>query len=338
VSDDILKVGKLPLEVLTSLLQTNVLKDERIIVGPSVGEDAAVIDAGGPNYLIATTDPITFTTDKIGWYVVNVNANDIATRGGRPQWFLVTMLLPERETCRIDIEKIFQQMLEACDSLGISLVGGHTEITHGLTRPILIGHMLGEVEKDRLVATKGAREGDAVILTKGIAIEGTAIIAREKENELAGIFDAELLSRAKDFLGSPGISVVRDALVAGATANIHAMHDPTEGGLATALHEIGQAADVGLVVDSALIPVLPETRMFCNYYDLDPLGLIASGALLIAVSDSDAKGVINSLSVEGIPASVIGRVVHRSEGIKVRTAEGLIDLPIYAGDELTKIL
>ncbi len=330
-------VGKIPLGVLDALLKRNLIQDERVIVGPAVGEDAAVIDTGGVKYLIAKTDPITFATDDIGWYAVNINANDIATMGGCPKWFLATLLLPENMATKEYVERIFQQVLDSCHSLGVSLVGGHTEVTHDINRPIIIGQMLGEVEKKKLVRTDGAREGDAIILTKGIAVEGTAILAREKKEEIARVFGAEMLSRCKNFLFRPGVSVLKEALIAGETAQVHSMHDPTEGGLATALHEIAWAAKVGLVVDAAAINVYSETRRFCEYYHLDPMGLIASGALLIVVAVGEVDKVITELHQENVPAAVIGRVVCKNEGIKVRTPSGLHDLPLFEQDELTKV-
>lgn len=331
-------VGKLPLKALASLLYRNAITDERVIVGPAIGEDAAVIDTGGPQYLIAKTDPITFATDKIGWYAVNINANDIATMGAHPQWFLATLLLPESQTEHSDVERIFDDIIEACKDLGISLIGGHTEITHDLRRPIVVGHMLGEVKKDRMVRTSGARVGDAVVITKGIAVEGSAIIAREKAAELNSIFDEEELMRTQNFLYDPGISVLKDALVAVEAAEIHSMHDPTEGGVATGLHEIASAAGVGLRIDSEALPIFPETRKLCDHYRLDPLGLIASGALIITCEAAAADSLVTRLQAEDISAIVIGRIVQEREGIKIQDATGLQDLPIYEQDEVTKIL
>ncbi|MFQ5849242.1 MAG: AIR synthase family protein [Candidatus Binatia bacterium] len=331
-------VGKLPLKVLGNLLDRNVIKDERVIVGPAIGEDAAVIDTGGPRYLIAKTDPVTFATDRIGWYAVNINANDIATMGARPQWFLATLLLPENRTEQSDVERVFEDIVDACQHLGISLVGGHTEVTHDLRRPILVGQMLGEVEKDRLVRTDGAREGDAVILTKGIAVEGTAIIARERATDVKNMFGAKTLRRAQNFLYDPGISVLKDALVAAEVAGIHSMHDPTEGGVATGLHEIASAAKAGLVIDSESLPIFAETQQLCDHYRLDPLGLIASGALLISCAEAAAGMLVTRLQEAGIAASVVGQVVHEQQGIKIQDATGLWDLPIYEQDEVTKVL
>jgi hydrogenase maturation factor len=330
-------VGKLPMRVLERLLKRNTITDPRVLVGPRIGEDAAVIDTGAPRYLIAKTDPITFTADQIGWYAVHINANDVATMGARPSWFLATLLLPESATTESLAEKIFQDILEACRTIGVALVGGHTEITYGLSRPIVVGQMLGEVDKEKLVQTSGARAGDVIILTKGIAIEGTAIIAREREEELTAELGEATLARCKNFMFKPGLSVLKDALVAAEAAPIHAMHDPTEGGLATALHELAWSADVGLLLDSEAVPVYPETRAICNHYDLHAIGLIASGALLIVLEEAKAGKVLSKLHSEGIAATAIGQVTNKNEGVKLITRSGIHDLPIYERDELTRI-
>jgi len=237
-----LAVGKLDMEFLAALLEQYAhTDDERVVVGPRVGEDALVVDFGD-RLLVAKTDPITFATDEIGWYAVNVNANDIATTGATCRWFLATLLLPEGRTTKQLVETIFAQLSQACRSLDIALCGGHTEITYGLDRPIVIGQMLGEVERDALVTTDGMRVGDDLILTKGIAIEGTAIIAREKADALANTFPPEFIARCQGFLHDPGISVVAEARLATTQARIHAMHDPTEGGVATGLRELALAS------------------------------------------------------------------------------------------------
>ena len=332
-----LPVGKLPFKTLERLLEQNKIKDPRVIVGPGIGEDAAVIDTGGPRYLIAKTDPITFTADQIGWYAVHINANDIATKGARPLWYLATLLLPEDLTTETIAEKIFHDTLEACRSIGVSLVGGHTEITNGLSRPIVVGQMLGEVAKERLIRADGAREGDVIVLTKGIAIEGTAVIAREREEEMLQILGEQTLARCRNFMYRPGISVLKEALAASQYGSVHAMHDPTEGGLATALHEVAWAARVGLLIRAEAVPVFPETQAICNHYHLDPMGLIASGALLIILAANEVENLLSRLQSEGIAAAEIGEVTDKSEGVKLLTAEGLCDLPLYEQDELTKI-
>ena len=331
-----LPVGKLEMEYLAQLLARYAQLDERVLAGAGIGEDATVIDFGD-RYLVAKTDPITFATEEIGWYAVHVNANDIATTGAEPKWFLVTLLLPEGRTDRALVEKIFGQLSEACGQIGVSLCGGHTEVTYGLDRPIVVGQMLGEVAKERLVTSDGARVGDAILLTKGIAIEGTAIIAREKGSELAEEYADDFLARCRNFLHDPGISVLREAQIALRTARVHAMHDPTEGGLATGLWELAQASGVGLRIDQAAIPILPETAALCARYNLNPLGLIASGSLLLALAPEDAQPVIAALKSEGIPATAIGEVVPPEEGLALIGDGGTQELPRFEPDELARL-
>ena len=331
-----LPVGKLKSSYLKKLLDTYCFVDERVIVGPKIGEDAAVIDFGD-RYLVATTDPITFATDEIGWYTLHINANDIATRGGRPKWLLATVLFPEEKTTEEVVETVFSQISNACQNLGISLVGGHTEITSGIDRPIVTGLMLGEVEKDTLVTTSGAQVGDDIILTKGIAIEATSLLAREMAGVLRNIFSQEFLERCKGFIHDPGLSVLRDAEIAVRSAQVHAMHDPTEGGLALGLHEICEAAGVGMLIRKERIPVFPETEQLCDHFHLDPLGSLASGALLICLSQKDTENVIETLQDEGIRASVIGTVKEKGFNVKMETGGIIRDLPKFERDEIAKV-
>jgi hydrogenase expression/formation protein HypE len=335
-------LGKLPPEHLARLFARHAPNDPRVIIGPGVGRDAAVISFGDPTksgsdrYLVAKTDPITFASDEIGWYAVHVNANDVACTGATALWFLATLLLPQATTDEALVDTIFDQIGETCRELGLSLVGGHTEITHGLDRPIVVGLMLGEVAPEQLVRPDGARLGDVLLITKGIAVEGTAIIAREKRDELAG-GDEDVLRRCRDFLYDPGISVVRDAKVATAAGAVHAMHDPTEGGLATGLWELAEAAGVGLEVDEDAIPIFPETRRLCAQLELDPLGLIASGSLLLAVAPEDAVGIRLALEEADISATQIGRVVERERGITLRSTRGKRSLPRFRRDEIARL-
>ena len=332
-------VGKLPQADLVALLDRTLAEpDPRVIFGPGLGRDAAVIDFGD-RYLIAKTDPITFATDEIGWYVVNVNANDVACLGAQPRWMIATLLLPEGTTDHALVEHIFEQLHSASHAIGVIVVGGHTEITHGLERPIVVGAMFGEVAPERLVRSDGARPGDALILTKGICVEGTAILAREAATQLHGKVEATLLERAAHFLHQPGISVVRDASIvaaSGATSGaVHAMHDPTEGGIATGIHEMTQAAGIGAIIESEALPVYPETRALCEALHLDPLGLIASGALLAAVTAESAPDIIRALEREGIPATVIG-TLRETPGVLLRSAHTERPLPTFERDEIAR--
>jgi len=320
-----LPLGKLPGDLLQALLDKHAPRDPRVVVGPRVGEDAAVIDLGD-RYLVATADPITFATDEIGWYALHVNANDIVVRGATPRWFLATLLLPAGATDEVGVRALFGQLAEACEDLEVALVGGHTEVTHGLDRPIVAGTMLGEVAKDKLVTTGGARVGDAIVLTKGVPLEGAAIIAREKEAEL----------RARG-VPAASISVRPEAELACELASVHAMHDPTEGGIATALHELADAAGVGLRIDRDRIMVLPEGKLLCEAFGLDPLGTIASGALLMTLDPADAGVVIHALAREAIDCHFIGQVVERAQGVTLVEGTKSWPMPTFARDEITRL-
>ncbi len=303
-----LPLGKLPPELLARLLAQArpAHPDPRVVVGPGVGLDCAVLDFGD-RYLILKTDPITFATDEIGWYAVQINANDIACSGAAPAFFMATVLLPAAEGNAALAEHIFSQLAAACASLGATLVGGHTEITHGLDRPMVMGAMVGEVAKARLVTAAGAQPGDTVLLTKGYPIEAVAILAREFGHTRP--FAADFQQRCRDFLYTPGISVVKDARVALAAGKISAMHDPTEGGVATGLWELAEASGHGIAVRPGALRPLPEGEVLCEAFGLDPLGCIASGALLLTTPEPDK--VRAGLAAEGIPALEVGRVTDR---------------------------
>jgi hydrogenase maturation factor len=308
-----LRAGKLPPDLLANFLEDLGAPEKRVLLGPAVGEDAAFISFGSTT-LIAKSDPITFATDRIGWYAIQVNANDIAASGGVPKWFLATLLLPENEPAST-AKEIFKQLQQAAEELGITLIGGHTEITVGLPRPIIAGTMLGEAAPSETVSTSGATPGDDVILTVGIAIEGTAIIARESKSRLidAGLSEAEIRNAA-GLLDSPGISVVRAARIAATTGQVTAMHDPTEGGLAGAIEEMALASNTGITVDADRVNILPETRRICEALDLDPWGLISSGALLITSRPGGTQNIVTALSDARIPANVIGTVTEFDPG------------------------
>ncbi len=330
--------GKLDYALLRSLLSDLPL-DERTVVGPQVGEDAAVVDMGD-RYLVAATDPITFATDLIGWYAVHVNANDVATMGAVPRWFLATVLLPEGQTDEQLVRAIFAQMSEACRSLGVALIGGHTEVTPELNRPLVVGTMLGEVAKDQLVTSGGAQVGDVVLLTKGVPIEGTAIIAREKGKQLREWgYPEDLILRAQRFLFEPGISVVQDALIACQAARVHALHDPTEGGLAMGLWELAEASQVTIQVDATALPILPEGQTLCQAFGLDPLGTIASGALLICVAQEEVDAVLAALQKVRLTACPIGVVTDKGQpSVLLRHQDSALHpMPTFIKDEVTKL-
>ena len=337
----ILPVGKLDFRFLEFLLKKyEAISDPRVVLGPKVGEDAAVIESplNADRFLVLTIDPITFATEEIGWYAVQINANDIAVTGADPKLFLVSIHLPEGKTTKGTVEKIFAQISQASKELGISVIGGHTEVTYNLDRPIVVGAMLGEVAKEKLVSTSGAKPGDVIILTKGIVIEGTSIIAREKQEELKKRgYDEKFIQKCQNFLHKPGLSVVRDALLAN-RFELHAMHDPTEGGLAAGLYEMAVASEVGLLIEREKIPIFAESRILCEEYGLDPLKTITSGSLLIAAAKENSKQIVTSLGKSRIRAFLIGEVKEQEFGLKIATGGRVEDLDFSAKDEITKVL
>jgi hydrogenase maturation factor len=305
--------------------------------GPKIGLDAAVIDAGD-TCIVAAADPITFIADESGWYCIHVNANDVACMGAVPKWFLITILLPEQNADEETAESIFRSVDRGCREIGISVCGGHTEVTYGIERPVVCGFMIGEVLQEDLVLPENVQEGDSVILTKGAAVEATSIIAREKGEMLKerGYKDA-MISKCADYIYNPGISIVKEALIAVQTVSVHGMHDPTEGGVRTGLWELAEASGQGIEVYPEHIFCSEETGKLCGEFEIDPLGAISSGALLIAVSPSETDTLITRLAEEGISAAAVASIKSSEFGRKVNENGVLKDLEYSARDEITKL-
>ncbi len=331
-----LPVGKLPVELLQRLLNSAPITDERVLLGPRPGVDCAVLDLG-ERLLVLKSDPITFATADIGWYLVQVNSNDIATMGATPRWLLVTALLPENQTSPELVMEIGEQLYAACQAMGISVIGGHTEITHGLDRPILAGTLIGEVSREKLVTPQGMQPGDQLLLTKGIPIEGAALLAREFPQRLQGFLDERELAEAQDYLTQPGISVLRDAQIAMKAGQVTAMHDPTEGGLAAALWELAEAGSRMLYVDVSAVPILPLASRICAAFDLNPMATIASGALLLTAVPDDVPAIIEALHQAGIPCANIGRVAAGPPEVWQHTPLPRQLLPRPDRDEIARI-
>lgn len=333
-----METGKIPPELLHELLSDLRASDQRVLVGPQVGEDCAVIDMGD-QVLIAKSDPITFATDRIGWYAVQVNANDVACTGGTPRWFMPTVLLPASSSPD-DVRCIFADIANACQEIDVSVIGGHTEVTDGIPRPIVAGTMLGELrDRTRLVSTGGARDGDSVIVTTGVAIEGTAILAIEHADELRskGI-DQQLLDTAAGYLNDPGISILAAARALFDTSTVHSMHDVTEGGLITALREIAAASDLGVVAEAESVPLLPECAAICEVLNIDPLGLLGSGALVATLPAAAVPGALRALDRAGVSGWEIGQMLEPSDGLWLIDRTGERTLPEFRRDELARFL
>lgn len=333
---DALPVGKLPPEFLASLLASTPDGGTDVVVGPGIGFDCAVVDLG-ERYLVMKSDPITFVTDDLGWYLVQVNANDLATTGARPRWLLVTLLFPEKGTDETMVREIYEQIQDACQQLGIAVVGGHTEITHGLSRPLAIGTLVGDVAPEALVTPSGMRPGDRVLLTKGVPIEATAILAREFAADLRSALSPETVDRAAQYLFEPGIGVIRDAQTAAAAGRVTAMHDPTEGGVIAALWEMAEAGGKRLVVELASILVPTVAAKICQFFEVDPLAAIASGALLLTVAEDDVGAILAALNEQAIEAVEIGAVEEGPVSVWQRDREGRRLMPRPERDAIARL-
>jgi len=240
-----LPTGKIPVGLLADLLSELPSSPPELLLGPRIGEDACAIRVPG-GVLVAATDPITLTSDQPGRFSVIVNANDVAVMGVRPQWFLAVALVPAGTT-QATIRELFASIGRSLVQIGAHLVGGHTELTAAVTQPLVVGQMLGLAETGKFVTTGGVRPGDIVVQVGPTPIEGAALLAREAADLLGGL-DPAILKAAREALDRPGNAVVEQALSAaglGATA----LHDPTEGGLASGLHEMAAASRVCLRID-----------------------------------------------------------------------------------------
>lgn len=333
-----LQSGKLPGPLLDRLIETyRTQPDPSVLVPAGYGRDAAAITVSGESPLIIKSDPITFATSAAARYLVAVNANDLACLGGIPCWLTVVVLLPE-STRESEVEHLFADLQQAADALGISVIGGHTEVTPAVNHPVLVGTLIGVAGPHGLLEPGGAAAGDDLLLTQAAGIEGTALLAREKTAELEPVIGSELVSRAAKLLNIPGISVVRAAEALLATEKVHALHDPTEGGIATAIHELAAASNCGAEVLRNAIPVLPETKAVCDALAIDPLGLLGSGALLVAVSPADRHELEAAAAASGVPITRIGRLVKPAAGVTMVTSSGLEPLPRFDADEVTRVL
>jgi hydrogenase expression/formation protein HypE len=329
-----LLVGKVPNEVLKKIVfGLTGVHNSSVISGPAVGEDAAVIDYQD-RLLVVKSDPITGAESNAGWLAVHVNANDIAVRGAKPLFYLSTIILPENQHVET-LEEICKGVDLAAKELNVAVVGGHTEVTSAVSRPLLCGTMIGEAEHGKIILSRGARAGDAIIVTKSMALEGTAILATDRYEELKGIVGSRVLKSAQGFLKH--ISVVKEALAAAETGYVHSMKDPTEGGLLQALNEIAEASGTGYSVDARLVPIEDETKRVCEALQVDPLRLISSGMLILTVDPKNEEYVTKRIREIGVNASRIGTITGK--GRNVLNLSGIAETPNeFVAEELWKAL
>lgn len=296
-----LRSGKIPVDVLADLFAELPSAPPELRLGPCIGEDACAIEVPG-GVLVASTDPITLTTAEIGRLSVIVNANDVAVTGARPRWFLAVFLVPPGTTESV-IRDLFTTVRRALACVGAHLVGGHTEVTPAVARPIVVGQMLGLAEADGFVATGGVRPGSVVVQVGPAPIEGAAVLAREAADRL-GSLDRVVVEAAHAALDRPGISVVEPALLA-ARLEATALHDPTEGGLAAGLHEMAYASSVRIRVDPRAVLWFEPGVAVCRALGADPWATLASGTLLAAFRAEIAQEALAALADHGYPAAAI---------------------------------
>lgn len=330
-----LPAGKFPNDLLKTYLDEVNPDDPELLINPGIGEDTAAVDIRDHEVVVLKSDPITFATDAIGDYAVLVNANDIATSGAKPRWFLATVLFPLGITPAMALS-ILKELHTICAKEKITLCGGHTEITDAVTRTVISGMMLGTVTADKLVDKRNMRPGDQILLTKGVSVEGTALIAREFTDLLIQKRVAKkTITQATKLLSE--ISILTEAEIAAQNPGTSAMHDVTEGGLATALAEFAAAGKQAIAVDLDMVPILPETAAICKVLNIDPLGLIGSGSLLIACRKKAAQQVCDAIAQKGIAVTVIGEVPPQGEGIIAQRSGRSVPWPTFTADEITRL-
>jgi HAD superfamily hydrolase (TIGR01509 family) len=330
-----LPAGKFPNDLLEEFFGQFPFEDPTVLIRPGVGEDTAAIDVSPVEILILKSDPITFATDAIGEYAVLVNANDIATAGAAPRWFLATLLFP-CDTTPLQIRHTMTELQTICREWGITLCGGHTEITDAVNRPVITGMLAGTVSKDKLIDKRNMKPGDNVLLTKGIAVEGTAIIAREFGDRLRhyGMSETEI-DTCRQFLND--ISILKEAEIAGHSEGVSAMHDITEGGLATAVKELSIAGQHRIRIHMDRIPIFPQTTRISRLLHIDPMGLIGSGSLLICCREPATPRLMEKIRDAGIRVACIGDVLEPGEGICAVKGSGSAEWPCFEADEITRL-
>jgi hydrogenase maturation factor len=324
-----LPVGKLPAGLLRELLAVGPSLPPEVRLGPAVGEDACAIEVAA-GVLVVATDPITFTGRRVGAHAAVINANDVAVMGVRPRWFLATVLLPEG-TSAGEVRDLFHETREALGRLDAALVGGHTEVTPIVSQPVVVGVFLGLSEEGNVVQSGGLEDGDVVLQVGPAPVEGAAVLAMEAADRLEAL-DAAVVVSASRALEDPGISVVDPALRA-AELGARAMHDPTEGGLATGLIELAEASGTGLVVDEEAVLWFEPGRVICDALGADPWGTLASGSLLAGFRADAADGAARELRDRGFVVAAIAR----AEGTGVCTRSGR-SLPRFDTDEVARVL
>ena len=326
-----LKIGKLDSDLLKEIVFGSIKhKREEVLARPGIGEDCAVIDFGD-EVCVMSTDPITAAINDIGKLAVHISCNDIASNGIEPLGIMLAIMVPKGTTAA-QIKEIMSQASEEAAKLKVEIIGGHTEITDAVNKPIIVSTAIGKGKKANAMIKEGPKGGDALLMTKTAGLEGTGIIASEKEEELKKVLTDEEIMIAKDLLHD--LSVVTEGVIAG-KIGVSAMHDVTEGGILGAIWEICECANLGVDVDGSKIPVEDVTVKICNHYDIDYLKLISSGSMVIAVSQSKKENLIEEIKKRNIEVTEVG-ILTNSERRMLINGE-YIEIATPESDELYKV-
>ncbi len=327
-----MKTGKIPESVLKrSVLKQIHTKREEVVLGAGVGEDCAAVKLAEDEVFVISTDPITGTATDIGNLAIHITMNDLASAGAEPIGGMLTILLPE-ESEEGELKKIMGQMEVVCAQAKVQIMGGHTEVTRAVRQPLVNVCGVGKAKTGKLVSTAGARPGDDILVSKWIGLEGTSIIAKEKETELLNRYPAALVKTAQEF--DCYLSVLPEAAAA-VKSGVSAMHDVTEGGIFGALWELAESSGVGLEIDLKKIPVKQETIEICEFFNINPYELISSGCMLMASPDGNM--LMRELEKQGIHGAVIGKAVSGNDRILFNEEEKRFLEPPKT-DELYKVV
>ena len=331
---NILKVGKLDNDILEKIVFGNIkYRSGDVIKRAGLGEDCAVMDFGEYDCIVST-DPITATPNEIGKLAVYISCNDIASNGIEPFALTMSVLLPEG-TCEKEVELIMKQAGEAAMDLEVEIVGGHTEITTAVVRPVIVSTVFGKSLRGESQTCDLISEGDLICVTKDLALEGTAIIVGDHEDIMREVLSEDEIKQAKTFMDS--ISVVKDGVLAGSIGT-HGMHDVTEGGILGAVWEMCMNSKLGARIYESRIPLTDITKKVMKYLDVDPLKMISSGSMVMAISKDKEEDMKVAFKDVGINFNVIGEIVNEGEGITLESADGISPVLPPQSDEIYRAL
>ena len=328
-----LKAGKIPNFLLSYLLKEYTILNKNVVAGPGVGIDCAFFRER-KGIIGVKTDPITLVGKDIGFYLVNINVNDLVVMGAIPKYLLTTLIFPEGIKFP-EIEEIFSQINRECRRFNIKWIGGHTEISESVSQPVCCGTLLGIPVKK--IRESKIKKGDSLILIKEVGIEAASIIVREKWDELKNFFSERFLKKVADSIYNPGISIYHEAISLWKNFNICGMHDPTEGGISAGIYELSERYNVGFLVYSEKIKIFPPLKRILKYFKISPYGVISSGCILAIAPFKEAIRIKEFFKNKNVICEIIGEVIDREEGVKIVEKGKVKKFPFFETDEITKI-